>query len=390
VKRPRIVVLGAAGAMGRITVRDLARSAAGRYRVVAADLVPEAIPRARGVIVMHADVTYSASLARALDGAFAVIASLPYRYNLAAMHGALEAGAHYIDLGGLFHTTRKQLALHRQFQRAGCMAILGVGSAPGILNLLAVLGARGLDRVREIHCLVGAVDHSRYRGGPPLGFGYAPDTLLDEFTQDSAVFRRGAFRMVPPLDPQECVAVRFPAPVGQQVVHTTLHSEVATLPLSFASRGVREVTFRQAFEPEFLAKLQLVVQLGLAGDAPLPGARGLTPRRVLLQLLRRFPPAQVIGRPQRYEVLRTVVRGTRAGKRVTCTVDCHAGPVAGWGVGPDADTGTPPSIVAQLLLSGEMAVRPGVWPVEQAVPVNPFVRELERRHMPVRRRKQLG
>jgi hypothetical protein len=39
-------------------------------------------------------------------------------------------------------------------------------------------------------------------------------------------------------------------------------------------------------------------------------------------------------------------------------------------------------------LSGEMAVRPGVWPVEQAVPVNPFVRELERRRMPVRRRIQ--
>jgi saccharopine dehydrogenase-like NADP-dependent oxidoreductase len=264
------------------------------------------------------------------------------------------------------------------------MAILGCGSAPGILNLMAVLAARGLDRVREIHCLVGSVDRSRYTSAPPLGFGYAPDTLLDEFTRDSAVFRAGSFRMVPPLDPRECVTVRFPAPVGQQLVHTTLHSEVATLPVSFASRGVREVTFRQAFEPEFLAKLQLLVRLGLAGDQPLRGAPGTTPRRVLLQLLRRFPPAKIVGRPQRYEVLRTVVRGTQHGRTVIRIADCHAGPRAGWGAGPDADTGTPPSIVAQLLLAGEIAMRPGVWPIEQAVPVNPFVRELARRGMPVR------
>lgn len=383
-KRPRIVVLGAAGAMGRITVSDLARGARGRYVVVAADLAPENRPRVRGVQALRTDVTKPASLRRALDGAFAVIASLPYRHNLDAMHGALAAGAHYIDLGGLFHTTRKQLALHREFERAGCMAILGCGSAPGILNLLAVRGARGLGRVSEIHCLVGAVDRSRYVSAPPLGFGYAPDTLLDEFTRDSAVFRRGAFRMVPPLDARECVAVRFPAPVGLQVVHTTLHSEVATLPLSFAARGVREVTFRQAFEPEFLAKLRLLVDLGLASDTPLRKMPGTTPRRVLLQLLRRFPPAAIAGRPQRYEVLRTVVRGTLRGRRVTRTVDCHAGPQAGWGVGPDADTGAPPSIVAQLLLAGEVALRPGVWPIEQAVPVNAFVRELRRRGMPVR------
>lgn len=411
--KPRVVILGGAGAMGRITARDLARAGRGAVRVVVADRVSPATP-VPGAETIPVDVADPRSLARALRGAYAVIASLPYRYNLDAMRGALAAGAHYVDLGGLFHVTRQQLALAPAFERRGLMAILGMGSAPGILNVLAVSGARDLDRVREVHCLVGAVDRTRFRHTPPLGFGYAPDTLLDEFAMPSAVFRNGAFAMVPPLDPAERIAVRFPHPVGTLHVDTTLHSEVATLPLHFADRGIREVTFRQCFDAEFLARLGFLVRLGLvdtrgvsvratravprrvaAGSGRRRGATrsievAVSPRDVLLALLRRFPPAEPVGRPFRYEVLRTVVRGLRAGRAVTVTCDCHAGPRAGGGIGPDIDTGGPPSIAVQLMLGGELPIRPGVWAPEQVVPVEPFVRELERRGMRVTRRVLSG
>src|SRR5439155_24842349 len=145
------------------------RTARGAVEVVVADrdLGPGLGP---GTIAVHVDVEDPASLARALHGAFVVIASLPYRMNLAAMRGAVAAGAHYLDLGGLFHMTRQQLELKRELERAGTMAILGIGSAPGIINVLAKLAARDLDRVREVHCLVGAVDRTRYRDLPGLGF----------------------------------------------------------------------------------------------------------------------------------------------------------------------------------------------------------------------------
>jgi saccharopine dehydrogenase-like NADP-dependent oxidoreductase len=400
----RVVILGGAGAMGRITTRDFLRTARGRIEVVIGDRDPDAA-RDLGVEAVGVDVNDPDSLRRALDGAFAVIASLPYRFNLAAMQGALAAGAHYVDLGGLFHVTRRQFELAPDFESAGLMAILGMGSAPGILNVLAVHGAARLDRVRAIHCMVGAVDRTKYRNLPPLGFGYSPDTLLDEFLMDSAVFRAGKFRLVPALDAGEQVAERFPAPVGRVVLHSTLHSEVATLPLSFAKRGVREVTFRQAFEPETLAHLQFIVRMGFADTEPLllgagrGGARGVDaagapvsrrviPRDVLNALLARFPAPEPIGKPNRYEILRTRVVGTQQGRKVSVVADCHAGPRAGWGIGPDIDTGAPPSIAVQLLASGEMPVRPGVWACEQVVPVAPFIRELERRGMQVRVRRE--
>lgn len=380
---PRIVILGGAGAMGRITARDLIRTRRGAMQVVVADRDSSAKPEP-GAEYVHVDVTDPVSLHSALRGAYAVITSLPYQLNLAAMRGALSSGAHYVDLGGLFHVTRKQLALAPAFEHAGIMAILGMGSAPGIINLLAVHAARDLEVVREVHCLVGAVDHTRYRNLPPLGFGYSPDTLLDEYVMASAVFRRGAFGMVPALDPGERITVRFPSPIGRLVVDSTLHSEVATLPLSFADRGVREVTFRQAFDPAFRDKLQFLVELGLADTTA--GHGGISPRQLLIDLLGRFPAAQRIGKAARYEVLRALVRGTRRGRAVAVTADCHAGPRAGGGVGPDINTGAPPSIAVQLMLSGEIPLVPGVWAPEQVVPVAPLIRELERRDMRVTRR----
>jgi len=390
--------------MGRITARDLARAGRGTVQVVVADRIAAAT-RVPGGESARVEVGDPRSLDRVLRGAYAVIASLPYQHNLAAMRGALKARAHYVDLGGLFHVTRQQLALGRAFERRGAMAILGMGSAPGILNVLAVWGARDMQVVHEVHCLVGAVDRTRFQDPPPLSFGYAPDTLLDEFAMPSAVFRRGAFLMVPPLDPAERIAVRFPAPVGRLHVDTTLHSEVATLPLHFADRGIREVTFRQAFAPEFLARLEFLVRLGLTDPGALPlspaarrrgtarpakgtAAHLVRPREVLLALLRRFPPATPIGRPWRYELLRTVVRGRQGGRALAATCDCHAGPRAGAGIGPDIDTGAPPSIAVQLMIRGEIPIRPGVWAPEQVVPVEPFLRELRRRGMRVTRRLQ--
>ena len=153
--------------MGRIMVRDFQRTAGRRVQIVVADRDTSAV-RGLRVETTLVDVADPASLRRALDGAYAVIASLPYRYNLEAMRGALEAGTHYIDLGGLFHVTRRQLELGPQFERRGIMAILGMGSAPGIVNVLAVLAARGLDTVREVPCLVGSVDRTRLRNKHPL------------------------------------------------------------------------------------------------------------------------------------------------------------------------------------------------------------------------------
>jgi saccharopine dehydrogenase-like NADP-dependent oxidoreductase len=234
--------------------------------------------------------------------------------------------------------------------------------------------------------MVGAHDGTRWETPPLLPFGYSPDTLLDEFALPSAVFREGAMHMVPPLEPAERRRERFPDPVGELDLDTTLHSEVATLPAFFAARGVREVSFRQGFESTFADRLRLLVQLGMVDTTALeiPGAPAVVPRALLKALLGRLPPPRAAGPIERHEILRVRVIGVQDGRRQAVTIDCHAGAEAGGGVGPDIDTGAPPSIAAQLL-DDEIEIRPGVFAAEEVVPWAPFERELTKRGMLVTR-----
>jgi saccharopine dehydrogenase-like NADP-dependent oxidoreductase len=200
--------------MGRITVRDLAETAARSLDIIVADRDRAAARRLaselpRRVRAIEADAASPASLARALKGATVVVNACHHDFNLRVMDAALKAGSHYLDLGGLFHVTRRQLARDAQFRRAGLLAVCGMGSAPGIVNVMARVAAGGLDRVHEIHIAVGTRDATRRRGRSLLDTSYSIQTVLDEASQPAALFTRGALWFVEPLSRAE--AVRFPA-----------------------------------------------------------------------------------------------------------------------------------------------------------------------------------
>lgn len=387
----RVVVLGGAGAMGRITVRDLAETAGPHVEIVAADVDVAGGRRVATVLkgrvrAVAADAASPSSLSRALKGATVVVNACHHDFNLRVMDAALKAGAHYCDLGGLFHVTRRQLARDAAFRRAGLLAICGMGSAPGIVNVMARDAADRLDRVSEIHILVGTRDATPRRGRTLLDTSYSIDTVLDEASLPAAIFTGGVLRFIEPLSGAE--PVRFPAPVGLQHPACTLHSELATLPLSFASKGIREVSFRIAFAGDLAERLRLLHGLGLTSRDPVVvSGRRVVPRDVLLELLRRVPRPLRAGARDEYEILRVIARGRRAGRRVEEILDCHVTGLPAWDVGVDIDTGAPPSIAAQMLVAGALDGR-GVRPPEQAVPPGPFFRELARRGMRIFRRRR--
>src|SRR6185436_15946100 len=161
--------------MGRAVVHDLARSGR-RVRILDSDrAAADRVGRRYGGRQWEADTADAANpaaLGRKLAGAGVVVNCAPYGLNLAVMEAALRAGCHYLDLGGLFHTTRRQLGLDAAFRRAGRLAVLGIGSAPGIANVLARAGADSLSRVRAIKIYNGGADFTRYRA--PLAFGFSP------------------------------------------------------------------------------------------------------------------------------------------------------------------------------------------------------------------------
>lgn len=382
-----IVVVGGAGAMGRITVRDLVEFAPGELRIVVADrdlaaarALAGQVGRATAAKVDVTDVRATAALLEK-EGAFGVIGAVHHKFNLQLMAAALAARAHYCDLGGLFHVTRQQLPLHAAWKKAGLLAIPGMGAAPGVVNVMARAAAEVLDQVREIHIYVGGVD--RTVGRPtagPLATSYTLTTVLDEATQPAAVFTEGKLRFVPPMS--GAVDVDFPLPVGRRSPSYTIHSEVATLPASFKAKGVREVSFRIAFDDGLETQLRTVAALGLGDAKPISvGKSKIAPRDVLYALLARQPrPPTWDGVPDEHEVLRVVVRGSTGGRPVERTLDLHAPGIPSWKVGVDADTGCPPSIAMLLLWRGAITAR-GVVPPERAIPPEPFFAALARRGM---------
>jgi lysine 6-dehydrogenase len=377
--------------MGRIVVRDLAETAAADVEIVVGDRDRSAARRAAAATsgrarVVEIDATDPRRAARALAGTDVIINACHHALNLRVMDAALAIGSHYCDLGGLFHVTRQQLQRHAEFKRAGLLALCGIGSAPGIVNVMARAAADRLDRVREIHVSVAGIDRTRRNSPQLLETSYSILTVLDEATLPAALFTRGRLIFVEALSQPE--AVTFPAPVGRQYPACTLHSELATLPASFRRKGVREVSFRIAFPGGLLDRLRFVHGLGLADTAPIE-TRGqrVVPRDVLLALLSRVPRRDQTGPADEYEILRVTARGTHEGRDVEEVWDCHSGGMPAWGIGVDIDTGAPPSIAAQLLLAGDIAVR-GVLPPERAIPVEPFLEALTRRTMKVTRRRK--
>jgi lysine 6-dehydrogenase len=373
----RIALLGA-GIVGRVIARDLA--AWDRPdQVVVGDLDGE---RAAAVAAEHGfesaavDVRDPASLDAYLSGAGAVINSAQYEVNLDVMEGALRAGSHYVDLGGLFHTTRRQMLLDDRFREAGLTAVLGLGSCPGIANVHAGdLGER-LDTVRSVIVYNGATTDP----SDTLKWPYSIWTIFDEITLPPMVFRDGEFLAVEPLSEEELFPFR--EPIGYAKAHLSLHSEVATIPLSLAHKGIKACEFKIhffGFSEGALRKLQFLASLGLAEieERTVGGVEGVVPRRLLVDLLEELKPEPP--KHAGFKDIATVAEGERGGRPVRLRLDTTAWPSERLGVGGGTIVvACPPAIVARWLASGRLST-PGVKPPETCVPPGPFYEELARR-----------
>ncbi len=375
----RAVVLGGGGLTGRASVRALAHGSV-FDSVVAADLSEElanAAAKAAGpkASAQRIDVRDAAALSRLLSGAEVVVNAVQYGFNLVVMDAALAAGVPYLDFGGLFHTTRRQLERDRAFRDRGLLAIPGLGQVPGISNVLAFEAAQDLDTVDSIVLRDGWRDLTV--GGPEISFTWSPSTFLDEMVLPAMVFEEGAYREYPPMSGAE--EFDFAEPVGRTRVYRTLHSEPATLPESLRTRGLRHCEWKEGGPG--IDVLRTMALLGLASDRPLEvqGA-SVVPRQFTLSLLRR---ENLLGAPQGvevndWEVLDIELKGTRGGAPVSRHATARFPPRPDWHLtATEYAVGIAGAVGAELIARGEVTGA-GVVPPERCVPARTFRSELAR------------
>ncbi|MGB2963902.1 MAG: saccharopine dehydrogenase NADP-binding domain-containing protein [Anaerolineales bacterium] len=374
----RIVVLGGAGKMGCIAVQTLA----GDYRVgqvVLGDLnldqakiVAEYINSPK-IEIMQVDLNDQKSVLKALDGASACLNATVYYTNLLVMDACLKAGVHYTDMGGLFHITRKQLELHDRFSKAGVSAVLCMGSAPGIPNLQARYASDRLDTIESIRIFDGikppAPDDER--------FSYAVPTIIDELTVEPMVFENGEFTAKPPLS--EFEDYLFTEPLGILPMHLSLHSEVATLPISFQDKGIQECFFKINYwgmAQNTIERIKVLADYGFASQEPVDvDGASVVPRDFMVAMLSGYVPSVTDllapannKSPDWTKEIVTEIRGSKDGEDITYRI----GTLTCKGALP---TGAAPAIAAIWLAEGR--IDPGVYPPEACLDPEPFFKELE-------------
>ena len=382
----RLVVLGGGGAMGRITVRALAEDERVE-QVTVADVSLAAAQRTIAWLAtgrekasaVAADVRDTAALTALLAEADVALNATDYPFNLDVMRASLAARVSYADLGGLFHMTRRQYEHDSEFREAGLTAVLGIGSTPGITNILTRIAADQLETVERLDVRIGSSDEA------PAGATFAPPyslrTILDECTLEPMVYEDGVWRAVTPMSGEE--AIQFPQPVGAMTAMYTLHSEVALFPVSFCDRGLRHASFKIAFPPEFLAQLRLIVDLGLARTDTIKVRAGkgrsaqIVPRETLIALIAERQAPIENREPNDCDVLRVVAQGTRDSQDVELVEEMVVRPYIPWRVGAgEIDTGVPLAIAGMLLGRGGHPT--GALGAECVFDPQEFLRELAR------------
>ena len=378
-----IIVLGGAGAMGRIAVRtlteytDIDQITIADYNEERAHEVAASL-QSRNIVVKQIDVNDEERLSALLRGADVVLNAVEYVFNLPVLKACIQEKVHYADLGGLFHMTRRLMNMHDAVSAAGITAILGMGGTPGITNVLARAAVDKLDLVESIRVQLGCSDDTP--SSAPLVAPYSIRTILDEFTKQPQVFQDGVWYPQQPLSGQEEMV--FPLPVGRATAIYSLHSECATFPIAFHDKGIQHVSFKIAFPIDFMTKLKFLVDLGFGSDEPI-NVRGVkvSPREVLARLMEMAPIEDV--KPQDCDVLRIVANGEAEGQRVEITNQIVVLPYRRWGISAGAlDTGTPLAIAGHMLATGEITLR-GAFGPEMCVPVEPFFDELAHYDMQV-------
>jgi lysine 6-dehydrogenase len=350
-KEVTVAVLGAGGTIAPAVVRDLAES----DEVAALGLMDLDSDRAGAVAAEHGlgkararSVDARSGLGDALEKFDVLVNAASYRVNLDAMRACLWGGCHYIDLGGLYWQTDKQLELNREFERAGLLALLGMGSSPGKTNVMAVRAVRELgSQPQELRVIAAGRDLSPPGGGS--SFPYALQTLVDEITMPPVVVEDGEPVEIEPLSSGG--PVDFGEPIGRGETIYTLHSELRTFPDSF---HCRKASFRLSLPKPVLSRLR---ELASAPEGEREAAAKSAP-----------PPSS--------NTLSThVVEALDEGRAVR--VRAVTRPLERWGLGGGVvSTGAPAAAAVRLIARGTIAAT-GVRPPEACVDPDNLFPELE-------------
>ncbi|MFW9993634.1 MAG: saccharopine dehydrogenase family protein [Candidatus Odinarchaeota archaeon] len=267
----KVVVLGGCGAVGSVAVKTLV-PVSDFSSIIIADINSD---RARELVdeissekvsAVKVDANNPETIIKAIDDADVVLNCIGpfYKYAAVVLKAAIDAGKDYVDVCDDVDATREILELDVEARKAGITAVIGMGSSPGVTNLLARFAYDSLlDEVDTI-------DIYHAHGGEPFE---GPGVVAHRFHSmsiDIPVFIDGEFRTAKFFEEsgktleEEIDFIKL----GKYPVHPYPHPETITMPRYLT--GVKRVTNKGTVLPyEYFQLTMNIVKLGMTSETPL-------------------------------------------------------------------------------------------------------------------------
>ena len=370
----RFLVLGGAGAIGSVIVRDLLTNSKVEEVVIGEidrDRVIRLIQSVNDgrLSFKYIDVRRVDVLAEEMKKYEVTINSTWFEYNLDVTIAAIKAKAKLVDLGGLYYMTLKQLELDEEAREAGASVLIGCGEDPGISNVMVKYSSDKLDEVDYI--LIRDGDRDLKPLDKPI-FKFSVKTMVNEWTKNAIVFRDGRYEEVPPISGIE--EFEFPQPVGRIKVAFSLHSELATIPL-YIGKGLRYVDFKINYDFDMVETLK---KLGFLSDKKITiNSSEISVKDFTVNILKSsmFDPSTDEIDDAACILTKTV--GRKDGREVAYTMYALSTSRKDWRASASSYlTGVPASIAAQMMVREEISFN-GVRPPEACIPTEEFLQKLK-------------
>lgn len=327
------------------------------------------------VYPVRVDVNNMRELVKLIHGSNAVISAVSYSVNLQTTKAAIEAGVPMCDLGGNNDVVEKQLTLDTAAKEKGITIIPNCGLAPGLINILAMEGAKEFEQLDSIHLRVGGLpQHPR----PPLYYQivFSVEGLINEYVEKATVIQDGELLQIDPMSGLE--DIEFKAPFGTLEAFNT-SGGLSTLTHLLEGK-VRNLDYKTIRFKGHCEKFKTLLDLGFATSEPMMvGGSVKTNREFFADLLRKkldYGDKDIV-------LARATITGRTAIAEKTLVyefIDYYDDTAKMTAM--MRTTAFPTSIIAQMLAHGTITER-GVLVPEVCVPGKLMIEALSKRNVKI-------
>lgn len=381
----KVLVIGC-GHIGSVSAEDFAESMSSVEVAVAdkngarAKEVAEKIG-INNVSWIQLDVLNHSELVNTLGSFDLIMGFLPGSLGYRLVEACIDAGKNLVDVS---YMPEDPLRLNDRAAEAGVTVIPDCGLAPGISNVLVGHALEKLDKIYDIHIMVGGLPE---KPTPPLDYviTWSPENLIDEYSRKTRIVKNGKTVEVEALSGLE--EVEFPNVGMLEAFYTDgLRTLLHTV------KNVHNMWEKTLRYPGHAEKIGLLKALGFFDEEPISvDYVSVSPRKLTVKLFERKLRRQEI---RDIVAMKVEVSGVKNNKKVRHVYHMLDRYDENQGITAMArTTAYPASIIAQLILKKAVNEK-GVVPLERLSMneefFSAFLNELENRRVKIIEEEALG